>query len=36
MRVSVASLRRMSKGKLQVEFVHQDVRSYSGWELLRR
>ena len=36
MRLSVASLRRMIKGKLQVEFVHQDLTSYSGLELLRR
>src|SRR6266536_6400393 len=36
MRVSVASLRRMIKGKLQVEFVHQELTSYSGLELLRR
>jgi len=35
MRLSVASLRRMIKGKLQVEFVHQDLTSYSGLELLR-
>src|SRR6266849_6590507 len=36
MRLSVASLRRMIKGKLSVEFVHQDLTSYSGLELLRR
>ena len=36
MRSSVASLRRMIKGKLQVEFVHQELTSYSGLELLRR
>ena len=36
MRLSVASLRRMIKGKLQVEFVHQELTSYSGLELLRR
>src|SRR4029453_1933925 len=36
MRLSVASLRRMIKGKLQVEFVPQDLTSYSGLELLRR
>src|SRR6266849_6114643 len=35
MRLSVASLRRMIKGKLSVEFVHQDLTSYSGLELLR-
>src|SRR6266852_210077 len=36
MRLSVASLRRMIKGKLSVEFVPQDLTSYSGLELLRR
>src|SRR3989442_8945886 len=36
MRLSVASLRRMIKGKLQTEFVHQELTSYSGLELLRR
>ena len=36
MRVSVASLRRMIKGKLSVEFVRQELTSYSGLELLRR
>src|SRR5260370_40151130 len=36
MRVSVASLRRMVKGKLHVEFVRQELTSYSGLELLRR
>ena len=36
MRLSVASLRRMIKGKLRVEFVDQDLTSYSGLELLRR
>ena len=36
MRLSVASLRRMVKGKLHVEFVHQELTSYSGLELLRR
>src|SRR5713226_1605605 len=36
MRLSVASLRRMIKGKLSVEFVHQELTSYSGLELLRR
>ena len=36
MRLSVASLQRMIKGKLQVEFVDQDLTSYSGLELLRR
>jgi hypothetical protein len=36
MRLSVASLRRRIKGKLSVEFVHQELTSYSGLELLRR
>src|SRR6266487_6092706 len=36
MRLSVASLRRMIKGKLHVEFVRQELTSYSGLELLRR
>jgi len=36
MRLSVASLRRRIKGKLQVEFVDQELTSYSGLELLRR
>ncbi len=36
MRLSVASLRRMIKGNLHVEFVRQDLTSYSGLELLRR
>ncbi len=36
MRLSVASLRRMIKRKLQVEFVHQELTSYCGLELLRR
>ena len=36
MRLSVASLRRMVKGKLPIEFVHQELTSYSGLELLRR
>src|SRR5882724_12394442 len=35
MRLSVASLRRMVKGKLPVEFVRQELTSYSGLELLR-
>ena len=35
MRLSVASLRRMIKGKLPVEFVHQELTSYSGLEVLR-
>src|SRR3989441_7973314 len=36
MRLSVASLRRMIKGKLHVEFVRQELTSYSGLEVLRR
>src|SRR6266568_3632699 len=36
MRLSVASLRWMIKGKLQMEFVRQELTSYSGLELLRR
>src|SRR3990172_2333684 len=36
MRLNVASLRRMVKGKLHVQFVRQDLTSYSGLELLRR
>jgi Luciferase-like monooxygenase/Transposase DDE domain group 1 len=36
MRLSVASLRRRIKGKLPVEFVRQELTSYSGLELLRR
>lgn len=36
MRLNVASLRRLVKGKLHVEFVRQDLTSYSGLELLRR
>src|SRR5467141_5370437 len=36
MRLSVASLRRMIKGKLHIEFVRQELTSYSGLELLRR
>ena len=36
MRLSVASLRRMLKGTLHVEFVHQALTSYGGLELLRR
>jgi len=36
MRLSVASLRRRVKGKLHVEFVYQELTSYSGLELLRR
>jgi len=36
MRLNVASLRRLVKGKLHVEFVRQELTSYSGLELLRR
>ena len=36
MRLSVARLRRMFKGNLHVEFVRQDLTSYTGLELLRR
>jgi hypothetical protein len=35
MRLSVASLRRMIKGKLHVEFVRQELTSYSGLEVFR-
>jgi len=36
MRLSVASLRRVVKGDVRIEFVHQDLTSYGGLELLRR
>ena len=36
MRLTVASLRRLVKGKLHVEFVRHELTSYSGLELLRR
>jgi Transposase DDE domain group 1 len=36
MRLSVATLRRVVKGDLQIEFVRQELTSYSGLELLRR
>jgi hypothetical protein len=36
MRLNVASLRRRVKGKLHIEFVPQQLTSYSGLELLRR
>ena len=36
MRLSVASLRRLVKRPLHVEFTHQELTSYSGLELLRR
>ena len=36
MRLRVASLRRRIKGDLRVEFVRQELTSYSGLELLRR
>src|SRR5215831_17905762 len=36
MRLGVASLRRVVKGDLRIEFVRQDLTSYGGLELLRR
>src|SRR6202162_438732 len=36
MRLRIASLRRVCKGDLPVEFVRQDLTSYGGLELLRR
>ncbi len=36
MRLSVASLRRVVKGDLRIEFVRQELTSYGGLELLRR
>ncbi len=36
MRLNVASLHQMVKGKLHVEFARQELTSYSGLELLRR
>ena len=36
MRLSVTSLRRPVKRKLHIEFVEQELTSYSGLELLRR
>ncbi len=36
MRLRLASLRRIVKGDLRVEFVRQELTSYSGLELLRR
>lgn len=36
MRLRIASLRRVVKGDLRVEFVQQDLTSYGGLELLRR
>jgi Transposase DDE domain group 1 len=36
MRLTVASLHRLVKGKLHVEFAHQELTSFSGLELLRR
>ncbi len=36
MRVRISSLRRVVKGDLPIEFVQQDLTSYSGLELLRR
>jgi len=36
MRLSVATLRRLVKGDLRIEFVRQELTSYSGLQLLRR
>src|SRR3989442_11729502 len=36
MRLSVASLRRLLKGNLHVDFVRQELTSYSALEVLRR
>jgi hypothetical protein len=36
MRLNVAGLRRLIKGKLHVEFMPQELTLYSGLELLRR
>ncbi len=36
MRLRIASLRRVVKGDLRIEFVRQDLTSYGGLELLRR
>ncbi len=36
MRLRIASLRRVVKGDLPIEFVQQDLTSYGGLELLRR
>jgi len=36
MRLRVATLRRAVKGDLRIEFVRQELTSYSGLELLRR
>jgi Transposase DDE domain group 1 len=36
MRLTVASLHRLVKGKLHVEFARQELTSFSGLELLRR
>lgn len=36
MRLSIASLHRVVKGDLGIEFVQQDLTSYGGLELLRR
>jgi hypothetical protein len=35
-RLNVASLRRVVKGDLRIEFVRQDLTAYGGLELLRR
>jgi hypothetical protein len=36
MRLSVASLRRVVKGDLAIQFVPQQLTSYGGLELIRR
>ena len=36
MRLNVASLRRVVKGDLDIQFVRQEPTSYTGLELLRR
>jgi hypothetical protein len=36
MRLSVSTLRRVVKRQLPIEFVHHDLTSYGGLELIRR
>jgi hypothetical protein len=36
MRLTIASLRRVVKGDLAIQFVPQALTSYGGLELLRR
>jgi hypothetical protein len=36
MRLTIATLRRMVKGDLTIQFVPQALTSYGGLELLRR